>query len=264
MRSLCKPSYLISMLIASVVGLWMEPADADVAIGTRGSQVADVTQITGRIRLSDYEALQRIAGSLPAKATWHVDLNSVGGDVSAALQIGRLLRKHNAWVNVGANSNCLSACVFLLAGGVQRSVQSHLGARVGIHRPYRTVDDAFTLDAQRTQQERLGSQIKSFLSDVNITGALYEQMLLVAPESVRVLSPSELRTLGLNLNDPNWDDARAASEARDIGITRAEYVARKARASSICPQYARPGKFFDDQICEANVLRGLPPNEGLK
>jgi hypothetical protein len=60
------------------------------------------------------------------------EINSQGGDVNAAIAIGRMFRKERAHLQVNENSVCISACVLILAGAVERPVS---GA-IGIHRPY--------------------------------------------------------------------------------------------------------------------------------
>lgn len=58
-------------------------------------------------------------------------INSPGGDIAAAMAIGRMFREERAWLHV--NGVCISACVLILAGAVDRSTNF---GRVGIHRPY--------------------------------------------------------------------------------------------------------------------------------
>ena len=57
-----------------------------------------------------------------------VFLDSAGGEVLAAIRIGRILRQHAAWVWVDKGAECSSACAFILAGGVERNIAT--GARV--------------------------------------------------------------------------------------------------------------------------------------
>ena len=229
-----------------------------------GYRTASVTWITNKIGKQDYEDLKRISATIPATTDWHISLNSSGGDVATAINMGRFLRARNASANVGANAICASACVFVLAGATQRAVQTHLGGKVGIHRPYDPNDQETTMEGQKKQQQQLEKIIKSFLSDTNVPESLYDEMLRVPPGEIRMLSASELRKYGLNANDPYWDDARETQEAKKLGMSRKEYLERKARARTICVQYVRPGKFFDDLICEQNVIRGRPPNAGFQ
>lgn len=76
--------------------------------------------------------LEKIRAEYIDQFIW-IDVDSPGGDVAAAMKIGSILRKDpNHAVRIKQPSNCLSSCVFILAGATQRQI---LG-RVGIHRPY--------------------------------------------------------------------------------------------------------------------------------
>ena len=68
---------------------------------------------------------QRIAGNT-------VSLSGNGGDVDAAMEVGRLLRRLGVSTFVARGNQCLSSCVFAFMGGDRRSV----AGRIGIHRPY--------------------------------------------------------------------------------------------------------------------------------
>ena len=59
-------------------------------------------------------------------------LDSLGGSVLAAIKIGELLRANDAMVWV--QGECSSACVFVLAGGVERNLI--LDSKIGLHRPF--------------------------------------------------------------------------------------------------------------------------------
>jgi hypothetical protein len=61
-----------------------------------------------------------------------VHLNSTGGDLDAALQIGQTIRKYDGIVQVLKNSTCYSSCALIYIAGVRRS---NLGM-IGLHRPY--------------------------------------------------------------------------------------------------------------------------------
>jgi hypothetical protein len=59
-------------------------------------------------------------------------LDSTGGDVDAALQIGRIIRKNEGIINVREHYKCYSSCALIYIAGVQRS---NFGV-IGLHRPY--------------------------------------------------------------------------------------------------------------------------------
>ena len=105
---------------------------------------------------------------------------------------------------------------------------------VGIHRPYAPVDNATTATAQKLQYERLEKEVKAFLQAVNIPQELYDHMIRIPPEKVKVLSPDDLQRYGLNEHDPYEDAARVAGMAKSYGISSEELIRRKAKANAEC------------------------------
>ncbi len=51
----------------------------------------------------------------------HVELNSVGGDVEAAVSIANRLRDAGSHTHVASGAKCFSACTVIYQGGVERS-----------------------------------------------------------------------------------------------------------------------------------------------
>lgn len=249
---------ILFILLIATTQLSTHKAFADITQDSNGT-----VYVTNSIRREDYEILKRIEATKDKSSIFDIELNSNGGDIEAALNIGRLFRSRSANVNVGKNSICFSACVFLLAGATQRAVQSHLGAKVAIHRPYDPADNEVTLDGQKRKQQKVEKSIRKYLSEVNIPASLYEDMLRIGPDDLKVLSKVELSRYGLNSDDPYFSDARDTQEAKKAGLSKVEYLSRKAQAKVTCPQYIRPGQMFDDLICEANIIRGLPPTSGF-
>src|SRR5262245_8436773 len=76
------------------------------------------------------DTAQRALGRIVAL---RVDVDSPGGQVFAALEIGRLLRREGAPIRMGKGAVCVSACVFVLMGATEREAAAD--ARIGLHRP---------------------------------------------------------------------------------------------------------------------------------
>jgi hypothetical protein len=72
-------------------------------------------------------------------------LDSGGGDVVAAMRAGEIARKHHVTMRVMADGTCASACVLLLAGGVERIIYNN----VGIHRPYSAAYSASLSESEK-------------------------------------------------------------------------------------------------------------------
>lgn len=212
-------------------------------------------EITGLITQSDLQELPHIVDSLKGiKALPRFRLNSNGGDVEAAIEIGRLLRKIKASTLTWSKGGCYSSCVFILAGAVQRD--GRLG--VGIHRPYSTRTDKRDYQAIQNDQRRLAKLAKDYLTEVNVSPALYDAMMSIPPEKIKMLSESELDSYGLLKVDPVEQELRDAAAARKYGISKVEYMQRKAQVIITCGDEDRGFNSYAEldiyNKCEEDVL----------
>lgn len=174
-----------------------------------------------------------------------VGLNSKGGDVGSAIEIGRLMRKHNATVIIAEPWNCFSSCVYLLAGATQRLVYGN----VGIHRAYKLNDLSTKPADQKSFQKKIENLIKDYLNEMNISTTLYDDANRVPPEKNKILTHEELALYGLNEDDPYYHDAQISKFASRLGITSSEYIERLARKNSICVKFSsNPDKQTDCYI----------------
>jgi tetratricopeptide (TPR) repeat protein len=162
----------------------------------------------------------------PSESTFNVSLDSQGGEVMAALELGRLFRKARVTAIVGKGRKCLSSCIFLLAGAVRRNfIEDHV---VGIHRPYSSSTNASSYESMQESTLKLGEQVRTYLMQMNIPDSLYEDMRRVPPEQIKMLSPNELEKYGLNANDPVFAELNDNVEANLAGVSKTEFLLRKA------------------------------------
>lgn len=188
-------------------------------------------EISGLITQSDAQELLHIVDSLKgSKATPMFRLNSNGGDVEAAITMGRLLRKIRASALTWSEGGCYSSCVFILAGAVNR--HGRLG--VGIHRPYSSRTDMRDYRTIQSDQRRLEKLAKDYLKEVNVLPSLYDAMMSIPPEKIKMLSESELDSYGLLEIDPVEQEIQDAAWARQYGISKIEYIQRKTQVDITC------------------------------
>lgn len=159
-----------------------------------------------------------------------IGLNTGGGDVQAAMELGRALRKFNRAVVVLPKATCASACVLVLAGAPVRVI---FGS-VSIHRPFVPNDSSTNPDEQRSRYKALEKRVKEYLAEMNVHPALYDDMLRVSSTRARVLSKDELERYGLSGTDPFVDEARITESANNLRISKSEYIARQQRIESQC------------------------------
>lgn len=179
-------------------------------------------------------------------------IDSAGGSVLAAMKIGRLLRQER--MSVMVDGACFSACVFVLAGAVDRVVFPP--GKVGIHRPYLV---SVASDARHEIESAL-RLMRDYLREMDVSAQLADDMIAVEPEDNRILSASELAAYRLVGVDPAEKQQRAIDQevrdleaAKALGLDRREYNRRKSRAKLLCsgPESSRD--------CEKMILRTGQP-----
>lgn len=104
-----------------------------------------------------------------------IELNSLGGDVFAALNIGTIAREESLSAVINENDSCASSCVFILAGAPYR----YVSGRVGIHRPFFPNDSATTSATQRNQYKKIELSVVNYLEVMNIDSDLYKRMIRI-------------------------------------------------------------------------------------
>jgi ATP-dependent protease ClpP protease subunit len=114
---------------------------------------------------------------------FHVDVDSEGGEMFAAMEIGRLLRTTKASISVGRGSHCVSACVFVLMGAPSRTVD--VGARVGIHRP--SLSDFEGPDLVSSMEE----SIRRYADEMTGSHRIVDEMMSIPSHRIHLLTPRD-------------------------------------------------------------------------
>ncbi|QFT59277.1 hypothetical protein FIU94_10610 [Sulfitobacter sp. THAF37] len=123
-----------------------------------------------------------------------VILNSPGGSVRDALDLGRSLRTAGLDTALRDGDICYSACPYVLAAGVNRDIPE--GGSVGVHQHYfgeSTILPAFVAveNIQRGQGE-----VMAYLDSMGIDPLVMRHALVTPPDEIYVLLPEELRAYG--------------------------------------------------------------------
>jgi hypothetical protein len=241
-------------VILVIVGLVLSSgSNADVEVRPLRTGYPESLILSGRINKSDVAELTKL---LPQyKIIW---LNSPGGDVSAAMDIGRLLRRFNSIAMVDYNQVCVSACVLVLAGSTFRMIKG----KVGIHRPYLPEDNATTEEEQKVIYDTIRKNIKNHLEIMNINPTLYDDMFRISPRNVKFLDKEELDLYGLSGTDPYFEEAASAREAKELQISKEEFFKRKNQQDECI-------RFFDISrkdmaICRMAAIYGLSMDEYVR
>jgi hypothetical protein len=170
-------------------------------------------------------------------------LDSGGGSVVASLELGRKVRQLNMKTTVGRaiktpnatggdrvkmspRGECASMCVFVLLGGVHRTVPAE--ARVLVHqiwpgaKRYDASAESYTAEEMVRIQRDLG-RIARYTVEMGGDIELFELAMRIPPwERLRSLSQSELRRMRLQ-------SIETASEAPTSGVANVESSPKAAR-----------------------------------
>ncbi|HEY6256479.1 MAG TPA: ATP-dependent Clp protease proteolytic subunit [Xanthobacteraceae bacterium] len=234
------------VLAAAVLALTTRTAWADGVTSATSCSTAAAERscafdirISGAISASTTAALKK---ALAARAEmmrregsqndwWIIHIDSGGGNVPAAIEIGRLLRSIDAPIQVDPDQVCASACVLVFAGATHRLAYG----QIGIHRPYfQTPSTDFAVTDVQRWFDTLSRQIRSYLREVNVSERLADDLMAVPPEEMRYLSGEELAAYGLDIVDPVTKEAADLQEARKLGLDRGLYMQRKVLSESLC------------------------------
>lgn len=203
---------------------------SDVAYPLLSGKGAEEVRVvlSGDITHTDVASLKVMAGllksgkqKLAGNSVW---LASNGGDFEASMRVGRLLRELGVYTVVGKSDQCMSACVFAFMGGERRLVEG----RLGVHRPYFPVAEDFP--DRQIRFRNLQKILRGYIEEMDFPDSLYEAVMAVPPESMKILAREELKRFYLEGISPSSEDLADASAARRLGLSMHEYLQVKAKS----------------------------------
>lgn len=127
-------------------------------------------------------------------------LNSPGGSLLTAMQLGRVLREHAFDTRVGMRTTdaaratagtCHSACPFVLAGGVERSLET--GSAIGLHR----AENHVPISDEGAFQHVVEAQVVEYLAAMGVHVEVASIMGAVPHDRIRDLTVEEALQLNL-------------------------------------------------------------------
>ena len=159
-----------------------------------------------RLQLIRHALVRRDAArrALHRDVDLRIDVDSQGGEVFAAMQIGRILREERASIAIRNGASCISSCVLLLMGAVERNVSD--AARLGIHRPSlgasgrggpKEVGEDAIVDA-------MAEQLALYAQQMNVPRKIVDEMMSIPADRLRLLRPSDLAAYGIVARDPSF------------------------------------------------------------
>jgi hypothetical protein len=142
--------------------------------------------IVGDVLIYDGEIGVQFTDILKGHTFTKLSINSPGGAIAPALEAGEWLRESGKAVE--ARDSCLSACVFVLAGGTERHETAN--ARVGVHRFFSLTETDSKAATESTQE--VADRILRYLENMGISSELWHAMEQVPSDDIRYLDPPTL------------------------------------------------------------------------
>ncbi len=138
----------------------------------------------------------RLAAELQARGEYvkTISLNSPGGALDDAMEMGRLARTHDVTTLVAEGSLCASSCPLILAGGKQRLVSEKSG--VGVHQFYAVAspgDQPVAAAQAMSDAQSTTARITRYLEEMDVDPASWLHAMDTPPQSLYYFSPDELK-----------------------------------------------------------------------
>jgi ATP-dependent protease ClpP protease subunit len=201
-------------------------------------------EIYGEIRQSTADLFRSLVSDAHKRADHEkkaleitVALNSPGGAIGPAMDIGRMIRRENAGalvqIDLEGRAICNSACVLILAGAVIRTFE-----QVGVHRPFFDVPirNITSEKVQETFQKML-QDVRIYLREMSVSDQLADVMFQTEPQNIKFLSASDAERYGLLAVDPVFREISDLKNAKRLGLDRTEYLRRYALGERLCTSF---------------------------
>ena len=226
-------------------------AKADIQIKRDGDSAISVW-FTGIITEQDAKSVQDISGQLENPSVRDFWLDSKGGDVSAAIKIGRLIRKYDGQTLIAQNGKCYSSCALIFIAGVHRVNFGELG----LHRPY-LASAPQSRETVEKQVPLMLSMIKSYVAEMGVTDNFYQEMVNTDPSQMLIFYWSQDSKKLVPENDPVYAEIETARDARKYGITTSEMRQREQDTKSCDDRFIISTDSSRWLVCTEAVRWGL-------
>ena len=243
-RLLCR--FLISLLVLTPGWSWA--ADIRLSGLSEKGELARIT-LNGEITAADVARFKDIVGLLKAANVrlTLVELNSRGGMVIPSMEIGTIIRENWLWTSVGIDDPgavCYSSCVFIFVGGANR-IPPDL-TPIGIHRPFFEAELFAGLDKDDAKKKynALLSNVRLYLDKMGIAPNLYQAMVQIPSNDLRILTFAEVQNWNISGDDPAYKEYQRAQNIAKYGEAKMrefdEYIKNTSAYLTECTDKGKP------------------------
>lgn len=211
----------------------------------------DFVFIKGEIEHGDAKKFHDVIGDSPRVT---VILESPGGLVRDALEIGATIRLRNFATMVIADTGCYSACALIWVAGARRYMAPT--SKIGFHAVYRD-------EAGELRESGMGNaEVGSFLAHLGLRVEAIRYFTFAGPREFLLLSPRMARSLGIDVYEQYGSDFITPNEAPTVD----EYARRFSRYIILgkrCARYFGLNIEFAKQqaVLAGETAQGMVTNE---
>lgn len=124
-----------------------------------------------------------------------VVLNSPGGSVGDALEMGKLIRDKKLATEVEAGKYCASSCPLVFVGGIERKAGDK--AAIGVHQVFAMAGDVSAMRDGMNEAQRISARCQRYLGDMGINLQMWVHAMETPKEKLFVFKPDELKSLNI-------------------------------------------------------------------
>lgn len=165
-------------------------------------------QIDGEITDETLHSFKSLLASYANPPFPHVSLNSVGGEIFPAMEIGRIIRSQYGITQVGKQSGykgnkgvgCFSACVLIYAAGIAKNIDLNENGNgywypVGVHQHFLSRNQLESMSVEEGIELLKASKnaISDYLTDMGVSQEFLSLSNSINSDDLHYLSDKELR-----------------------------------------------------------------------
>lgn len=172
------PLKLCLLVIMAVGPCLTQSASFEISTDNVGDYQYDVISVTGDIKKGDLDKFLALA--FKSKRDVLVSLDSKGGDLVTALDIGRLIYARGYSTSI-TNYDCISACALIWLAGKDRYL--HNGERLGFHSAFK-----ITKAGQRIPDQSGNALIGAYIRQLELPSTVARLVVEADPNAIAWLT----------------------------------------------------------------------------
>src|SRR5262245_36153961 len=214
MQKLCKIARLCCLMALTQPAPLAAQSPVDQQAGESTANIAYLDRRAGVAGLEIHglinkavatKAMELITSTRPDVDELTISLDSPGGDVLAAIELGEEIKKQWTATAVADDGKCFGACVLVLAAGVRRTAAPN---RVALQRLSFDQRQVASISRDRAKPKQIVSakRVEMYLAQMGMPKKLLQEMMRQPPDKVLLLDARRLKDLGLDGIDQAYED----------------------------------------------------------